>query len=172
MSRMRFVEFLVGLFILIAIVAFVFLAFKVSGLTSYSSSDSYQITASFQNIGDLKVRAPVTIAGVSIGEITDIKLNPQTYEAIVTMQIKSAAKIPEDSTANIFTAGLIGSNYISITPGFSETILKNGQRLQRTNQAMILQNIIGQLLYSFKSGDSKKSDSTPTTTSVEGGLPQ
>jgi phospholipid/cholesterol/gamma-HCH transport system substrate-binding protein len=164
MSQKRLLEFIVGLFILIAIIAFVFLAFKVSGLTSYSTSDSYDITASFQNIGDLKVRAPVTIAGVSIGEVTDISLNPTTYEAIVSMNLARKDKIPEDSTANIYTAGLIGSNYISITPGFSETNLKNGERLQRTNQAMILQNIIGQLLYSFKSKDSKKTTTAQPAT--------
>lgn len=162
MSRQRVFEFCVGIFMILGIVALVFLAFKVSGLTSYSSGSSYNITASFQNIGDLKERAPVTIAGVRIGQITSITLNPETYEAVVHMRIDGNDQIPVDSTANIYTAGLIGSNYISITPGFSEAFLKNGGKIERTNQAMILQNIIGQLLYSFKGGsDDKKSSSEP-----------
>lgn len=164
MAKQRFADVSVGVFMLLGVLALLFLAFKVSGLTSFSYSNSYQITASFENIGDLKIRAPVTIAGVRIGEITKINLNPQTYQAIVTMRIEGQEKIPVDSTANIYTAGLIGSNYISLTPGFSEDYLKNGDVLARTNQAMILQNIIGQLLYSFtnKGDDDKKTDNSAT----------
>src|SRR3990167_4847966 len=146
MARQRIIEICVGLFMILGILAFGFLAFKVSGLTTYSYGDSYTITADFQNIGDLKVRAPVTVAGVKVGLITDIQLNTETYEAVVTMRIDHSDLIPVDSTANIYTAGLIGSNYISITPGFSDQYLKNGGVLERTNQAMILQDIIGQLL--------------------------
>jgi len=169
MGRQRVAEFYVGIFMILGIIALIFLAFKVSGLTTYSYGDGYQITAAFENIGDLKVRAPVTIAGVRIGQITKIHLNPVTYQAVVTMRIENEDKIPNDSTANIFTAGLIGSNYISITPGFSDDYLKNDGKLERTNQAMILQNIIGQLLYSFKGGDDKKDDDSSTATSTTTG---
>lgn len=158
MGRQKVTEIGVGVFMILGILALVFLAFKVSGLTSYSYAKSFEIKADFQNIGDLKVRAPITIAGVRVGEITSITLDPETYQAVVHMRIEHDEKIPIDSTANIYTAGLIGSNYISLTPGFSDTYLKNGDVLQRTNQAMILQDIIGQLLYSFKSGDSKDKD--------------
>jgi phospholipid/cholesterol/gamma-HCH transport system substrate-binding protein len=108
----------------------------------------------------------VTIGGVRIGQVTDNSLNPVTYEAVVTMKINGKDKIPLGSTANIYTAGLIGSNYISITPGFSNDFLTNGGKIERTNQAMILQNIIGQLLYSFKSGDSKSSSKSNSTTAA------
>jgi len=170
MGRQRVAEISVGIFMIIGIAALIFLAFKVSGLTSYSYSNSYNIQASFENVGDLKVRAPVTIAGVKIGEITDIQLNPQTYQATVYMRIDHQEQIPIDSTANIYTEGLIGSNYISLTPGFADTYLKNGDTLERTNSAMILQNIIGQLLYSFKGGssDKDKSSGDATNGSTEG----
>jgi phospholipid/cholesterol/gamma-HCH transport system substrate-binding protein len=167
MARQRLFELCVGCFMIIGLLALVFLAFKVSGLTSFSSGNTYRVTAAFDNIGDLKVRAPVTVAGVNIGQITEITLNPVTYRAVVTMDIDHEDKIPVDSTANIFTAGLIGSNYISLTPGFSDEYVKNGGKIDRTNQAMILQNIIGQLLYSFKSGDKSsdaKKDATPVAT--------
>src|SRR3989338_5272652 len=154
MARQRIIEICVGIFMILGILALLFLAFKVSGLTTYSYANSYKITADFQNIGDLKVRAPVTMAGVKVGQITDIQLDPETYAAIVTMRIDRQDLIPIDSTANIYTAGLIGSNYVSITPGFSNQFLKSGDVLQRTNQAMILQDVIGQLLYSLKGGDS------------------
>ena len=167
MGRQRIAEICVGIFMILGIVALIFLAFKVSGLTSYSYADSYYIQANFQNIGDLKARAPITIAGVRIGEITSITLNQQTYEAIVKMRIDDNAEIPVDSTANIYTAGLIGSNYISITPGFASDYLKNGDTLERTNQAMILQDIIGQLLYSFKSGSGTDKDCNQNNTATQ-----
>lgn len=159
MHNQRLIEVVVGIFIIIAILCLIFLAFKVSGLTSYSYSNAYTVSADFQNIGDLKPRAPVTVAGVRVGEITAISLDDASYTAKVTMRIDSTDKIPVDSTANIYTAGLIGSNYISITPGFSEEYLKDGGQITRTNQAMILQNVIGQLLFSLKSGDSKSQSS-------------
>lgn len=165
MLRQRGIEFIVGLFMIVCILCLLFLAFKVSGLTSFSYANSYTVTANFQNIGDLKVRAPVTIAGVNIGDISDIRLNPQTYEAVVTMRIYSSAEIPVDSTANIYTAGLIGSNYISLTPGFSDQYLKNGGQITQTNPALILQNLIGQLLYTLKGGEDKEKSSTTAATS-------
>lgn len=152
-----YIDFLVGLFVVAGFLAFGFLAVKVSGLTNYSAEKTYTITAAFTNIGDLKDRAPVTIAGVTIGRVTRIDLDPTTYHAVVTMEINKANRnIPTDSTANIFTAGLLGANYISITPGFDDTVLRNGDRLENTNQALILQNLVGQLLFSLKQ-DKKES---------------
>ncbi len=111
------------------------------------------MTAEFTNIGDLKVRAAVTVAGVNIGRITDITLNPKTYKAIVAMQIdKRDDNIPTDSTASILTAGLLGANYIAIEPGFDDTFLKAGSQIENTNQALILQNLIGQLMFNLKGG--------------------
>ncbi|PIQ44023.1 MAG: outer membrane lipid asymmetry maintenance protein MlaD [Gammaproteobacteria bacterium CG11_big_fil_rev_8_21_14_0_20_46_22] len=166
MQKQRVTEMVVGIFIIIAILCFIFLAFKVSGLTSFSHANTYRVKAEFQNIGDLKVRAPVTIAGVAIGQVSHIDLDPETYQAVVTMKIAQRDQIPVDSTANIFTAGLIGSNYVSITPGFSPVFVKNGGNILRTNQAMILQDVIGQLLFSLKGGDDKADDKAKASTST------
>ncbi len=152
MIRQRGLEFIVGIFIILGVIAFVILAFKVSGLSNtLTGTGTYTVTAAFDNIGDLKVRAPVTIAGVNIGRVTNIKLDPKTYKAVVKLKISEAEKhVPTDSTANIFTAGLLGANYISITPGFADTFLKDGGTIEDTNQALILQNLIGQIMFSLK----------------------
>ncbi|OGT06560.1 MAG: outer membrane lipid asymmetry maintenance protein MlaD [Gammaproteobacteria bacterium GWF2_41_13] len=161
MGKQRYTDFIVGLFMMAGIAAFVFLAIKVSGLTTFSESGTYRVKAAFTNIGDLKVRAPVTIAGVKIGRVTAIDLNPQDFKAVITMEIDNASDhIPTDSTANIFTAGLLGANYISIAPGFDETFLKNGGEIENTNQALILQNLIGQLLFSLKNPDKNTKESS------------
>lgn len=168
MSRKRVAETTVGLFIIVGLIALAFLALKVSGLSWQSMGNSYTITASFDHIGDLKARSPVTVAGVKVGQITDIHLNDKTYQAVVEMRIRKGVKIPMDSTANIYTEGLIGSNYISISPGFTDDFLKDGGQLQRTNSAMILQNIIGQLMYSFKQGSGSNSSSKNDNKSSSG----
>jgi phospholipid/cholesterol/gamma-HCH transport system substrate-binding protein len=157
MGQKHRIEFLVGLFMLAGMIALVTLAFKISGLTSLTRQETYSVTAEFEHIGDLKTRAPVTIAGVSIGRVTHITLDPVTFKAIVSLEIDAReTHIPLDSTANIYTAGLIGSNYISITPGFEETYLKAGSKIENTNQALILQNLIGQLIYTVKDKNNTK----------------
>ena len=153
MNGQRTINFFVGCFIIAGVIAFAALAFRISGLTTYTVANTYPVTAEFTNIGDLKVRAPVTVAGVTIGRITNITLNPTTYKAVVTMQIdKRDDNIPTDSTASILTAGLLGANYIGIVPGFDDTFLKAGSQIENTNQALILQNLIGQLMFSLKGG--------------------
>ena len=154
--RQVVVELVVGVFIIIVILALVFLAFKTSGLANYTSGKAYVVTANFDNVGDLKAQAPVTVAGVKIGQIESIALNPKTFQAVVTLDINTKYNhIPVDSTANIFTQGLLGANYISLSPGYSSDNLKNGDVIENTNPALILQNLIGQLLFSMKS-DGKK----------------
>lgn len=156
--RQAFVEGIVGVFIILVVLALIFLGLHVSKLGSYQAGGSYQIKADFNNVGDLKVRAPVTIAGVSIGQVSDVELNPQTFQAEVTMLINNKNNnIPVDSTANIYTAGLLGADYISLSPGYATENLTNGGKIQNTNSALILQNLIGQLLYSMK-GDGKKNE--------------
>lgn len=151
MVRERSIEITVGLFVLAGILALLTLALKVSGLSSYMGTNGYLITASFDNIGGLKPRAPVTIAGVRVGEVTNINLDPTTFKATVTMQIDSHQnQIPSDTAANIFTQGLLGANYISLTPGYAQTVLKNGDHLASTHPALILENLIGQLLFNAK----------------------
>ena len=147
----RLIEVVVGLFVLFAIICLVLLAFKVSGLTSLSQSGGYTVTANFSNIGGLKVRAPVRISGVKVGEVTNIGLNQKTFNAVVTMKFNhQQSKIPMDSSASIFTEGLLGSNYISISPGYQTTYLKAGSQIRQTHSALILENLIGQLLFKVK----------------------
>jgi phospholipid/cholesterol/gamma-HCH transport system substrate-binding protein len=144
----RTIEIVVGCFILAGIIALSILAFQISGLSNIVGRAGYIISAPFDNVGDLRVRAPVSIGGVRIGEVTNIKLDKNTFRAIVSMQIISDQNtIPTDSTASILTEGLLGSNYISITPGFADTNLKNGDTLQATHSAIILENLIGQFMY-------------------------
>jgi len=150
------VEILVGFFMLAGIVALLFLAFQVSGLTSYSNRNHYVIYAEFDNIGNLKARSPVTIGGVRIGQIGDISLDKQTFRAKVSLLINDKFNnIPTDSTAGILTQGLLGSNYISLTPGFDSSLLKNGGMIQNTRSALILENLIGQFLLNMKGNEKK-----------------
>jgi phospholipid/cholesterol/gamma-HCH transport system substrate-binding protein len=150
----KYIDFTVGVFMLMGIIAIVFLIFKVSGLNQHINGDGFHVTASFTDIGGLKVRAPVTIAGVRVGEVTDITLTPNDFNAKVTLLIKQTARIPyTDVSARILTEGLIGSNYISITPGFDDDAkhpyLRDGDVIAKTQEAIILENLIGQLIFNI-----------------------
>jgi len=116
MQSQRLIESFVGLFLIFSIIALTVLAFKVSGLTSLFPADSYDVTADFDDIGGLKVRSPIKIGGVQIGEVSKIGLDTNTFKAVVTLHIqKQYNDIPDDSSAAILTAGLLGDNYIAIT---------------------------------------------------------
>jgi phospholipid/cholesterol/gamma-HCH transport system substrate-binding protein len=160
MAPRRNLELLVGFFMLLGIAALLMLALQVSGLTqNIGHRNSYTLSAQFDNIGGLKVRAPVAIAGVRIGEVTNITLDPVTFRAVVNMNIdKKNNDLPIDTSASILTAGLLGANYISLTPGYQDALLKNGEMIQKTSPALILEDLIGQLLFSLK-GDDKDKDS-------------
>lgn len=156
MRNSRVIELAVGLFVLMGIVSFFVLAMKVSGLSSFSSNKGFEVTADFANIGGLKVRAPVTIAGVKVGEVTHIRLQTGELNAKVTMIINNSQnKIPyDDTSARILTEGLLGSNYVSLVPGFDDDegkhpYLREGDTIAKTQQAMILENLIGQLLFNI-----------------------
>lgn len=149
MNNNKLVELLVGIFILAGIAALVVLAFRVSGLSFYSGQDIYHVTARFDNIGGLKVRAPVRIAGVQIGEVESITIDPKIFKAVVTLAIQNSQnELPVDTVANIQTEGLLGSNFVSLTPGYADEILKDGGTIEITHSALILENLIGQFLYS------------------------
>src|SRR3990167_3512176 len=127
MLPQRLIESLVGLFLLFALAALTVLALKVSGLTSLFPTKSYVVSAAFDEVGGLKVRSPVKIGGVQIGEVVKIDLDPTTFKAIVSMQIDDQFNdIPDDSSVGIYTAGLLGDNYVAMTPMYSKTYLKNG----------------------------------------------
>lgn len=150
-------EVSVGIFILLGFLALLFLAFQVSDLTTYSRANSYELTANFDNIGDLKVRAPVTIAGVRVGQVAGIDLDGKNYQARVTLRLKKEdSNIPLDSSASIVTAGLLGSNFISITPGFEDNYYKDGDVIEETHSAILLEQMIGQLLFSMNKEETKE----------------
>lgn len=159
MLSQRTTETIVGLFLLAAILALIALAFKVSGLTTFFKQEGYSVTAAFDDIGQLKTRGSVKIAGVTIGEVTAINIDPVSYKAVVTLHINSTVKdIPTDSTASILTAGLLGDNYIALTPMYSTTFLKNGDEIKETQSAMILEKLIGQFLFSLSHSNDKNAD--------------
>lgn len=157
MNKQRYIDISVGIFMLLGLLALFVMVMKVSNISDFMSHQGYQVTADFTDIGGLKVRAPVTVAGVRIGEVTRIELQPGELNAKVTMTLSSDKKIPyEDSSARILTEGLLGSNYISIVPGFEDEdnkdhpYLRNGDVIPKTQEAIILENLIGQLLFNIK----------------------
>lgn len=163
MQRQRFIESFVGLFLLSAIVAFSVLAFKVSGLTSLFPEKSYFVVADFDEIGGLKVRAPIKIGGVQIGEVAKISLDKTTFRAIVTMRLFNRYnEIPDDSSAGIYTSGLLGDNYIAISPMYSTAFLKEGSKIQITRSAMVLEKLIGQFIYKLGNGGNHDSNDHST----------
>lgn len=145
----RKIEIMVGLFVAAAVAAFFMLAMSVSNMSSYTGGDHYVVTAHFDNIGGLKVRSPVAAGGVRIGRVTDIRYDSETYEAVVSMAIDSEYnKFPVDTAASILTSGLLGEQFIGLDPGAEEDYLKDGDAVDITQSALILEQIIGQFLYS------------------------
>ena len=140
----RIVETCVGVLMLLAVLALIFLALQVSGLSTKSfSSKSYDVTAVFTDVGGLRIRAPVRVAGVEIGNVVDIELDPQTFNAVVTMRINGNINdIPSDSSVKITASGLLGDNYIALTPGFATTSLQQGSVIQTTYPATSLESLI------------------------------
>ena len=137
----------VGLFVVTGIIALMILSLKVGNLNVYNPSHSYVITGNFENIGGLKVRAPVKGAGVVVGRVTDIQFSTQTYDAIVTMSLDSRFTFPKDTFASILTSGLLGEQYIGLAAGGDEVMLKDGDKVMKTNSAMVLEELIGRFLF-------------------------
>lgn len=152
----QFIEIIVGLFVIAGVAALLFLSLKVSNLNTSTVSDPYRVNASFDNIGSLKVRAPVTMAGVKIGRVKEINLDTDSFRARVVMDISGDyKKIPIDSSASINTQGLLGEQYVSLEPGGQPSFLKSGDRIRLTQSAVVLENLIGQLLFSNSQGANK-----------------
>lgn len=152
--RNRIFEISVGLFMLAGLAALFALAFKVSGLTQLSDAEHYVVTAEFDNIGGLKERAPVRVAGVTVGRVKHIKLDPKSFKAEVILWLDKVNRFPSDSSAKILTEGLLGANYICLSPGFEDVNLVDGGVIEDTQPALILENLIGHLLFNVN----KKSD--------------
>jgi len=152
----RKIEILVGLFVAAAIVAFFMLAMNVSNMSSYTGDKGYEIKAHFDNIGGLKVRSPVSASGVTVGRISSIEYSSESYEAIVSMKIESQYdKFPLDTAASVLTSGLLGEQYVGLDPGAEEDYLKQGDLIELTQSAIVLEQIIGQFLYSQSDKDEK-----------------
>jgi phospholipid/cholesterol/gamma-HCH transport system substrate-binding protein len=146
----------VGIFVVAGVVAILFLALKVGNLGSYDSSATYAVKASFDNIGGLKVRAPVKSAGVVVGRVAEIGFDPKTYEATVTLSVSANYPFPKDTGAAIMTSGLLGEHYIALEAGGDATMLAPGDELKSTQGAVVLENLIGQFLYNKDSGETEK----------------
>jgi phospholipid/cholesterol/gamma-HCH transport system substrate-binding protein len=144
----RKIEIMVGAFVVLGLCALLFLALKAANLGNFGTGASYTLLARFDNIGGLKVRAPVRSAGVTVGRITDITLDGKTYQGVVTMDIRSDFQFPKDSSAKILTSGLLGDQYVGLEPGADEKNLQAGTTITRTQSALVLENLIGQFLFS------------------------
>ena len=143
-------EFIVGLFVALGLAAFFMLAMKVSDITSLGEDDGYMISANFENVGGLRARSPVTLAGVRIGRVAAIDIDKQTYEAVVTLSINPEYnELPADTTASILTSGIIGEQYVGLEPGGAEEYLKDGDKIKLTQPALVLERLIGRFLTSL-----------------------
>lgn len=145
--RIRTLEIGVGLFLLAGLLALLLLALRVSGLSVGGAGEAYKVYAHFDNIAGLTVRAKVTMAGVTIGKVTAIDLDRDTYTGRVTMEIdRRVDNLPLDSTASILTAGLLGEKYIGISVGGEEEVLADGGVINDTQSALVLEDLIGKFL--------------------------
>lgn len=134
----------VGIFVALGLAAIVFLALRVANQSSFYSAPSYQVNAFFSNIGGLKLRSPVKSAGVVIGRVTGIVLDKKSYQAKVTMAIETPYTFSVDSTASIITSGLLGEQYIGVEMGAESEFLKNGDTIELTSSALLLEKLIGE----------------------------
>jgi phospholipid/cholesterol/gamma-HCH transport system substrate-binding protein len=160
MRANRTLEIGTGLFVLLGFAALFFLTTQLpsSGLKLNSRKAGFHVTAQFDNVGDLKTGAPVTMAGVDIGDVESIRIDPQNYRAVVTMRIDPQYRqIPDDSDASINTQGLLGGQYVAIGPGGSDNYLKAGSQIQFTQSAIVLESIINKFFANFASGGSSSS---------------
>lgn len=148
MKRSKTMEFGVGLFMLAGILGLVFLGLKVSGLDLSRADDSFELKANFANIGGLKPRSRVTMAGVTVGRVESIDLDTEWYDARVVMSLDNEllGKLPDDSTAAILTSGLLGEQYIGLSVGGSPELLADGATIRDTQSALVLEELIQQFI--------------------------
>ncbi len=148
----RSIDVWVGLFVLIGAAALLFLALKAGNLLSLNFAPSYDVTARFDNIGGLKADAPVKSAGVVVGRVAAIRFDNQSFQADVIMALDKRYSFPADTSAKILTSGLLGDQYIGLSPGASDKNLRNGDVIQNTQSAIVLENLIGRFLYDKAAG--------------------
>lgn len=163
----RSLEIGTGLFVLLGFAALAFLTTQLpaNGVQMRRASDSFQVSARFDNVGDLKVGAPVTMAGVRIGRVTAVAFDPADFKALVTMGIdRHYSQIPDDSDAAIQTSGLLGAKYVGLGAGGSTTYLANGSQIQFTQSALVLENLVNKLFAGIAGG---RKDDAPSNDSKD-----
>jgi phospholipid/cholesterol/gamma-HCH transport system substrate-binding protein len=149
-----------GLFILLGFAALAYLATQTTSVANFSQGDSYSLKARFTNVGQLKLRAPVKVAGVRVGSVSSVVLEPDRLDALVTISVdKRFNKIPDDSAAAIFTSGLLGDQYVALQPGGSPDMFKDGDEVVLTQSSMQLEELIGK--YLVGGGDTAKPGDKP-----------
>lgn len=156
MTSKRQTETLVGLFVLLGAVAIVFLALKAANLLTLSFNATYPLRAKFDNVGGLKVNAPVKSAGVTVGRIASITFDNASFQGLVVMDIDRRYTFPADSSAKILTAGLLGDNYVGLEAGGDEKNLQPGDTIKMVQSAVVLENLISQFLYNKAAEPAKK----------------
>jgi phospholipid/cholesterol/gamma-HCH transport system substrate-binding protein len=155
----RNLEILVGLFVLLGAVAVAFLSLKAANLASFTLDSTYRLTARFDNVGGLKIRAPVKSAGVTVGRISSIIFDDKNFQGVVTLEVERRYQFPADTSAKILTTGLLGDQYVGLDPGADDKNLGPNDSIKITQSAVVLENLIGQMLYSKAAeGGSKKKE--------------
>jgi phospholipid/cholesterol/gamma-HCH transport system substrate-binding protein len=155
----RNLEILVGLFVLLGAVAVAFLSLKAANLASFTLDSTYRLTARFDNVGGLKIRAPVKSAGVTVGRISSIIFDDKNFQGVVTLEVERRYQFPADTSAKILTTGLLGDQYVGLDPGADDKSLQANDSIKITQSAVVLENLIGQMLYSKAAeGGSKKKE--------------
>lgn len=162
MEHSRKTDLLVGLFVMLGVAALLFLALKAGNMLSLNfGQKTYEVTAVFDNAGGLKPRASVSSAGVNVGRVRSISLDPETFQAVVTMDLDSRFKFPADTSAKILTAGLLGEKYIGLDAGSDDANLEDRGRIAQTQSSIVLENLISQFLFNSaekKGGDDGKEE--------------
>ena len=153
----KLLDLWVGFFVVLGFAAMLFLALRVGNVSSANFSETYQLTAKFDNIGGLKVRGPVKSAGVVVGRVSEIRLDPTAYEAVVTLTLDNRFQFPKDTFASILTAGLLGEQYVGLDAGGDEKLMKAGDVFSKTQSAVVLEKLISQFMFNKASeGPDKK----------------
>jgi len=158
MSNEKF-DWWVGIFMLLGAIALTFLALRAGNLATFSQGPSYNVLAKFDNIGGLKVRAPVKSSGVVVGRVATIQFDDKTFQAVVTLQLEKRYTFPADSAVKILTSGLLGEQYVGIEAGGDDTVLADGSVVQYTQSAIVLETLISKLMFGM--AEKQGSASTP-----------
>ncbi|KAF0192386.1 MAG: putative ABC transport system substrate-binding protein [Gammaproteobacteria bacterium] len=148
MINRRSIEVAVGLFIAAGLAALFMLAMKVSNISAFTEGNGYQLSARFENIGGLKVRSPVTMGGVRIGRVAAIEFDQNAYQAVVTLKISPQYdRIPKDSSASIYTSGLLGEQYVGLEPGADDAYMRDQDSISLTQSALVMERLISKFLF-------------------------